>query len=78
MLGGYLVEAGRASCCAWEFHVYRPTSRHYPISYDDMAYMATVGMLADDDVGGTAESGDPHPVNSATGAAHWSGLPTGR
>ncbi|MFS8972994.1 hypothetical protein PO002_00580 [Cupriavidus necator] len=37
MLGGYLVEAGRASCCAWEFHVYRPTSRHYPISYDDMA-----------------------------------------
>lgn len=29
--GEYLVESGRASCCAWEYHVYRVLNRQRPV-----------------------------------------------
>lgn len=43
VLDGHLIEGGRASCCAWEYHAWRmdaaPRLRHY----DNMELMVTVG-----------------------------------
>lgn len=49
-VGGYLVEGGRASCCAWEFHLYKPQAKHYPISDGDMDYRVVVSVESDDAV----------------------------
>lgn len=46
-VGGYLVEGGRASCCAWEFHLYKPQAKHYPINYDHMVYRVVVSLDAE-------------------------------
>lgn len=35
---GFLVEAGRASCCAWGYSIYRPTAKRYPINESNQLY----------------------------------------
>lgn len=47
LIGGYLVEGGRASCCAWEFHLYKSQAKHYPINYDHMVYRVVVSLDAE-------------------------------
>lgn len=42
VLDGHLVEAGRASCCAWEFHAWRMDGPTRLRSYDNMDLMITV------------------------------------
>ena len=42
---GYLIEGGRASCCSWEFHLYRTDATDRPIDESAMEYMVTVGVL---------------------------------
>lgn len=39
----FLIEGGRASCCSWEFHLYRTDVADHPIGDKDMVYMITVG-----------------------------------
>jgi len=41
---GYLIEGGRASCCSWEFHLYRTDLADRSIDESAMAYMITVGV----------------------------------
>jgi len=53
VIDGYLVEAGRASCCSWEYHAYRLDGRKGTLDYDDMDFMVEVGIdtdSADEDV----------------------------
>lgn len=45
---GYLVEGGRASCCSWEFHLYRADIADRPIDESAMDYMITVGVSLKD------------------------------
>lgn len=46
---GWLVESGRASCCSWEFHLWKLDTAHdLPLQYDNMDLMAQVGMLFGD------------------------------
>ncbi len=59
---GYLIEAGRASCCSWEFHLYSPRAKHSPIVDDDMDYLITVG-LSDQDAAPPAEGGPPPEID---------------
>ena len=50
MIDGYLVEAGRASCCSWEYHAYRLDDRAEVRGYDNMDLMVEVGAdLSSDD-----------------------------
>ena len=43
---GWLVESGRASCCSWEFHMWKlDAARGQPLQYDNMDLMAQVGVL---------------------------------
>ena len=44
VIDGYLVEAGRASCCSWEYHAYRLDGREGVREYDNMDMMVEVGM----------------------------------
>ncbi len=49
---GWLVEAGRASCCAWEFHAWDLSRPHeLPLRYDNMDLMVRVGAHGDGDGG---------------------------
>lgn len=44
---GWLVEAGRASCCSWEFHAWRLDGTHaLPLQYDNMDLMVKVDAAA--------------------------------
>lgn len=43
VIDGYLVEAGRASCCSWEYHAYRLHGRTGTLDYDNMDFMVEVG-----------------------------------
>lgn len=45
-IDGYLVESGRTSCCAWEHHVYRPTSPFVRVTDADVVYRVVVGASA--------------------------------
>jgi hypothetical protein len=47
-IDGHLVEAGRASCCAWEFHAYKIQSGKKVIGEDTMAFMVDVRAAGDD------------------------------
>lgn len=44
MIDEFLVEAGRASCCSWEYHAYRLRSKLEPIQASDFAYRVVVGL----------------------------------
>lgn len=48
--GEYLVESGRASCCAWEYHVYRVRHRPRPVfdEMPDFIILADGGFVGDD------------------------------
>ena len=48
--GEYLVESGRASCCAWEYHVYRVRHRPRPVfdEMPDFIILADAGFVGDD------------------------------
>ncbi|MEO6102192.1 MAG: hypothetical protein ABIP44_00965 [Pseudoxanthomonas sp.] len=43
VIDGYLVEAGRASCCSWEYHAYRLDGREGVRDYANMDMMVEVG-----------------------------------
>ena len=47
VIDGYLVEAGRASCCSWEYHAYRLHGRTGTLDYDNMDFMVEVGADLD-------------------------------
>jgi hypothetical protein len=47
VIDGYLVEAGRASCCSWEYHAYRLHGRTGTLDYDNMDFMVEVGTDLD-------------------------------
>ncbi|MGH8025248.1 MAG: hypothetical protein ACREO0_00845 [Pseudoxanthomonas sp.] len=47
VIDGHLVEAGRASCCSWEYHAYRLEGRTGPLDYDSMDFMVEVGADLD-------------------------------
>ena len=47
VIDGYLIEAGRASCCSWEYHAYRLEGRTGALDYDDMDFMVEVGVDTD-------------------------------
>lgn len=47
-IDGHLVEAGRASCCAWEFHAYKITPDKKKMEYETMAFMVDVRAAGDD------------------------------
>ncbi len=51
--GEYLVESGRASCCAWEYHVYRVRHRPRPVFDErpDFIILADAGFVSDDKAG---------------------------
>lgn len=51
---GWLVESGRASCCSWEFHLWKLDDLPaLPLQYDNMQLMAEVGVIfAEDGVEG--------------------------
>ena len=50
VIDGYLIEAGRASCCSWEYHAYRLQGRTGVLGYDNMDFMVEVGAdLGNDD-----------------------------
>ena len=49
VIDGYLVEAGRASCCSWEYHAYRLRGRTGVLGYDNMDFMVEVGADLDSD-----------------------------
>jgi hypothetical protein len=48
-LAGHIVESGRASCCAWEHHVYLQRSRFKEIGASDMVYRVVVGTTQESD-----------------------------
>lgn len=62
VIDGYLVEAGRASCCSWEYHAYRLQGRTGTLDYEDMDFMVEVGI--DMDTGD--EDSPPHCTFSRT------------
>jgi hypothetical protein len=47
-IDGHLVEAGRASCCAWEFHAYKVRPDKKLLEYDTMTFMVDVRASGDD------------------------------
>lgn len=47
VIDGHLVEAGRASCCAWEYHAYRLQGRTGLLDYNNMDFMVEVGANLD-------------------------------
>ena len=50
VIDGWLVEAGRSSCCSWEFHLWKlDLPRPLPLEYDNMDLMVQVGASGDDD-----------------------------
>jgi len=50
VLDGWLVESGRASCCSWEFHLWRLDAPHeLPLQYENMDLMARVDAAASED-----------------------------
>jgi hypothetical protein len=50
VIDGWLVEAGRSSCCSWEFHLWRLDAPHQlPLNYDNMDLMVQVGASGDAD-----------------------------
>ena len=54
VIDGYLVEGGRASCCAWEFHGWRLDGKTPPLTYDNIDLMANVSASGDEDGNVTA------------------------
>lgn len=49
-IDGWLVESGRASCCSWEFHLWKLDAPHeWPLQYDSMDLMAVVDASGDED-----------------------------
>jgi hypothetical protein len=48
VLDGHLLEAGRASCCSWEYHAYRLRDEGVH-GYDNMDLMIEVGMDPSDE-----------------------------
>lgn len=46
VMDGHLVEAGRASCCSWEFHAWRLDGRTAVLDGGNMDLLATVGVAA--------------------------------
>lgn len=76
VIDGHLVEAGRASCCAWEYHAWPLDGPPRLRDYDNMALMITVGAdLAGDDDDAPARctfsrrNGDNWQVVAPPGAA---------
>lgn len=52
VIDGWLVEGGRASCCAWEFHAWRLDSKAtLPLGYDTMELMVRVDAVPDGEEG---------------------------
>lgn len=50
VIDGWLVEAGRSSCCSWEFHLWQLDAPHaLPLEYDNMDLMVQVGASGDAD-----------------------------
>lgn len=50
VIDGWLVEAGRSSCCSWEFHLWQLDAPHdLPLEYDTMDLMVQVDASGDDD-----------------------------
>ena len=49
VIDGYLVEAGRASCCSWEYHAYRLHGRTGTLDYVNMVFLVVVGADLDSD-----------------------------
>lgn len=49
VIDGYLVESGRASCCAWEFHGWRLHDEPALLDYDNMDLMADVSASGGED-----------------------------
>lgn len=47
VIDGHLVEAGRASCCSWEYHAYRLPARAGTLGYDSMDFMVEIGADLD-------------------------------
>lgn len=47
-IDGHLIEAGRASCCAWEFHAYKSRSDKKILEYETMSFMVEVRASGDD------------------------------
>ncbi len=69
VIDGHLLEAGRASCCAWEYHAYRLDTDEGALEYDSMDLMVTVGAdLSSDSENAPARctfirpEADNHPV----------------
>lgn len=52
VIDGHLVEAGRASCCSWEFHAGRLDGRPHVLDGGNMDLLATVGMAPGAEDGG--------------------------
>lgn len=48
VLDGWLVEAGRSSCCAWEFHGWKLDTATPPLTYDNMDLLAQVDAGGDE------------------------------
>jgi hypothetical protein len=44
MIDEFVVEAGRASCCSWEYNAYRLRSKLEPVQASDFAYRVLVGL----------------------------------
>lgn len=50
VMDGWLVEAGRSSCCSWEFHLWKlDAPRTLPLQYDNRDLIAVVGASGDED-----------------------------
>lgn len=50
VIDGWLVEAGRSSCCSWEFHLWQLDAPHaLPLEYDTMDLMVQVSASGDAD-----------------------------
>jgi hypothetical protein len=47
VIDGHLVEAGRTSCCSWEYHAYRLPARAGTFDYDNMDFMVEIGADLD-------------------------------
>ena len=50
VIDGWLVEAGRSSCCSWEFHLWKlDAPRPLPLEYDTMDLMVQVDAGGDEE-----------------------------
>ncbi len=50
VIDGWLVEAGRSSCCSWEFHLWQLDAPHpLPLQYDTMDLMVQVDASGNED-----------------------------